>query len=164
MEDKKHAEAPRVNFDEYDERIVRELQTNARLTVVELAQRVGLSQTPVRKRLQALESSGAIEGYSVRVNRKAFGVGVFVFAEVALKLQLRESAATLQQVLTALPQVTSLHVISGDSDLLLEIHAKDLEDYESFVAQRLLMNPNVARVRSLFVMKTLKEHDVRKHD
>jgi Lrp/AsnC family transcriptional regulator, leucine-responsive regulatory protein len=151
---------PAIDLDEFDKRILAALRADGRLSIVELAERVGLSQTPVRKRVQALEDAGIIDGYAARVNRRALGFGVKAFLEIKLETHRHEHAATLHDALVILPQVQSLFVISGNADLLLEISARDLEDYDRFLIDTVLKLPMVKEVRTLFVMRTFKHDDV----
>lgn len=151
---------PALSLDEFDQRILRALHADGRLSIVELAERVGLSQTPVRNRVQALEEAGIISGYAARINRRALGIGVKAFLEVKLDSHRHEHAATLHEALVGLPQVQSLFVISGNADLLLEVSARDLEDYDRFLIDTVLKLPMVKEVRTSFVMRTFKLDDV----
>lgn len=151
---------PATNLDDFDKRILEALRANGRLTIVELAEHVGLSQTPVRKRVHALEEAGVIDGYAARLNRRALGFGVKAFLEVKLESHRHEYAATLHEALVNLPQVVSLFVISGNADLLLEVSARDLEDYDRFLIDTVLKLPMVKEVRTSFVMRTFKADDV----
>lgn len=149
-----------LDLDEFDKRILAALRADGRLTIVELAERVGLSQTPVRKRVQALEEAGVIDGYAARLNRRALGFGVKAFLEIKLDSHRHEHAATLHEALVNLHQVQSLYVISGNADLLLEVSARDLEDYDRFLIDTVLKLPMVKEVRTSFVMRTFKHDDV----
>ena len=151
---------PALDLDDFDKRILDALRADGRLTIVELAERVGLSQTPVRKRVQALEEAGVIDGYAARINRRALGQGVKAFLEVKLDSHRHEHAATLHEALVNLQQVASLYVISGAADLLLEVSARDLEDYDRFLIDTVLKLPMVKEVRTSFVMRTFKVDDV----
>lgn len=155
-----NSRSPSLDLDEFDRRILAALRVDGRLTIVDLAERVGLSQTPVRKRVQALEDAGVIDGYAARLNRRALGLGVKAFLEIKLDSHRHEHAATLHEALVNLPQVQSLYVISGSADLLLEISARDLEDYDRFLIETVLKLPMVKEVRTSFVMRTFKHDDV----
>ena len=151
---------PSAELDDFDRRILDALRNDGRLTIVELAERVGLSQTPVRRRVLALEEAGVIDGYAAQINRRALGFGVKAFLEVKLDSHRHEHAATLHEALVSLPQVASLYVISGGADLLLEVWARDLEDYDRFLIDTVLKLPMVKEVRTSFVMRTFKVGDV----
>lgn len=147
-------------LDEMDRRILDALRADGRLSVVEIAERVGLSQTPVRNRIRALEEKGVIDGYAARISKRALGLGVKAFLEIKLDDHRHEHATTLHKALSGLPQVSSLFVISGAADLLLEVTARDLEDYDHFLIETVLKLPMVREVRTSFVMRTFKEADV----
>ncbi len=152
---------PRTSdLDEFDSRILGALRADGRLTIVELAERIGLSQTPVRRRVQALEERGVIAGYAARINRRALGYGVKAFLEIKLETHRLEHADVLHAALANLPQVTSMFVISGAADLLLEVTARDLEEYDRFLIDTVLSLPMVKEVRTSFVMRIFKHDDV----
>lgn len=153
---------PQSDLDDFDLRILACLRQEGRLSIVDLAERVGLSQTPVRNRLHALERSGVIDGYSARINRRALGQGLKAFLEIKLDTHRHEHTSTVHDALAALPQVQSLFIISGNADLLVEVSVRDLEDYDAFLIDKVLKLPIVKEVRTSFVMRTVKLDDVMK--
>jgi Lrp/AsnC family leucine-responsive transcriptional regulator len=147
-------------LDDFDHRILSALAADGRLSIVDLAERVGLSQTPVRRRLQALEEAGVIDGYGARINRRRLGYGVTAFVEIKLESHKQEHTHLLRETIATLPEVTSMHVISGAGDLLLEIWVHDLEEYDRLLIDTILDLPIVKEVRTSFVMRTFKKDDV----
>jgi Lrp/AsnC family transcriptional regulator, leucine-responsive regulatory protein len=139
-----------------DIRILRELQKNGRITNVALAEKVGMAPSPCLRRLKALEDSGIIEGYSMRLNRKALGFAVE--AHVFIKLEQREPGWRTQLVerLREEPEVVSCVALTGEIDLLLRVVAADIESFGEFTMNRLLTLPGVADVRSSFVLDQVK--------
>lgn len=149
-----------ISLDQFDQRILDALRSDGRLTIVELSERIGLSQTPVRRRVTALESAGVIAGYSARINRRALGFGVKAFLEIKLETHRRQHTDLLQSALADLPQITAIYVISGTGDVLLEVNCRDLEEYERLLIDTICSLPIVKEVRTSFVMRTLKQDDV----
>ena len=147
---------PKVaELDEFDRRILELLQSDGRLSIVQLAQQVGLSQTPVRRRVAALEEGGVIEGYSARVSRRALGLGVRAFVEVKLESHHGDHTEHLRATLAGLPQVTAIYVISGSGDILIEANTRDLEEYQRLLIDTICDMPIVREVRSSFVMREI---------
>ena len=150
--------APHLSaLDAFDRRIVDLLREDGRLSIVQLAEIVGLSQTPVRRRVAALEESGVIEGYTARISRRALGLGVRAFVEIKLDSHKPEHTDILRTALAGLPQVTSMFVISGAGDILIEANTRDLEEYQRLLIDTICAIGIVKEVRSSFVMRSLKQ-------
>jgi len=147
---------PRVSLDVFDLTILQTLQSEGRLTNVELADRIGLSPSPCLRRVKRLEAEGVIEGYGARINRAKIGMGVTVFVSVGLDRHREEEAERFRRVVLRLPQVVSCHAISGEPDFLLEIVVADLNQYSEFVLKRLRRIPGVKDLHSSFALETMK--------
>jgi Lrp/AsnC family transcriptional regulator, leucine-responsive regulatory protein len=140
----------------FDLKIIEALQSEGRLSNVELADRIGLSPSPCLRRVKRLEAEGVIEGYSARINREKIGMGVTVFVSVGLERHREEEAERFRKAVVRLPQVVSCHAISGESDFLLEIAVADLNQYSEFVLKRLRRIPGVKDLQSSFSLETMK--------
>jgi Lrp/AsnC family leucine-responsive transcriptional regulator len=147
---------PKPFFDAFDLKILEALQSEGRLSNVELANRIGLSPSPCLRRVKRLEAEGVIEGYSARINRGKIGMGVTVFVAVGLDRHREEEAERFRKVVLRLPQVVSCHAISGEADFLLEIAVADLNHYSEFVLKRLRRIPGVKSLHSSFALETMK--------
>ncbi|AWK90141.1 AsnC family transcriptional regulator (plasmid) [Azospirillum thermophilum] len=144
-------------MDEFDRRILRELQMEGRLPNTELADRIGLSATPCLRRVRALEQGGVIRGYRADLDRTRIGLGLTVMVGVKVDGHRDDSATAIQQAFRAMPEVVSCHLISGEADFLLEVVVADLPSYERFLLGTLLTLPMVKDVRSNFVIRTVKD-------
>lgn len=147
---------PISDLDTIDRRIVYELQADGRLSNVELADRVGLSPSPCLRRVKRLERDGYIEGYRAALRRDRVGLGFSVFVGVKIEGHANDKAVAFQDAVTAMPEVVSCHLVSGDSDYFLEVVAPDLEHYQRFLVEKLLELPVVREVRSNIAIQTLK--------
>lgn len=145
-------------LDATDRRMLTELQRDGRLTNLELAERVGLSASPCLRRLRSLEASGVIEGYSVNLNRRKLGLGLHVFVFLSVERHTDADPALYRAKFSALPEVTSCHLISGEHDFLLQVVAADLDAYREFTLERLLKIPGIKDVHSSFVIDTFKDN------
>lgn len=144
--------------DVVDRKILAELQANGRLTVTELAHRVGLSAAPCHRRLRELERTGAIQGYRAIVDPAAFGLGFEVLVQVTMD---REDAATIARFETGLadiPEVRHAERLFGDPDYLLRVSTTDLPAYQALRDERLGTLPGVHRITSTIVMKRVVDN------
>jgi Lrp/AsnC family leucine-responsive transcriptional regulator len=147
---------PNGALDAIDHRIIAVLQDDGRLSNVELAERVGLSPSPCLRRVKRLEREGYVEAYRAVLNRKRVGLGVTVFVGVKIDGHANERAATFEEAIMAMPEIVACHLVSGDTDYLLEVVAPALHDYQRFLIGKLLELPIVKDVRSNFAIQTLK--------
>jgi Lrp/AsnC family transcriptional regulator, leucine-responsive regulatory protein len=147
---------PIPDLDTVDCRIITELQSDGRLSNVELADRVGLSPSPCLRRIKRLETSGYIEGYRATLKRELIGLGFSVFLSVKLNEHANERVAQFEKTMVDLPEVIACHLVSGEADYLLEIAVPDLPAYQLFLVGKLLNLPVVREVRSNIAIQTLK--------
>jgi len=147
---------PKVELDAIDRRIVSELQANARLRNIELAERIGLSPSPCLRRVKRLERDGYIEGYRASLQRSRVGLGFSVFLAVKINGHANKEASRFEKAVVEMPEVVACHIISGDADYFLEVVVPHLEDYQRFLIGKLLEMPIVREVRSNIAIQTLK--------
>ena len=144
---------PIMNIDEIDQRILKELQENARLTNVELADRVGLSPSPCLRRVRALEEAGVISGYKAIVNQETVGLPVSVFVMVSLEKQVEGVLEEFEKRVRDLPEVIECYLMTGEMDYMLRIVTRDLQTYEQFLMHDLTKFPGVRGIKSSFALK-----------
>lgn len=147
---------PKSDLDRIDCRIIGELQADARLSNVELADRVGLSPSPCLRRVKRLEREGYIEGYRAALRRDRVGLGFSVFIGVKLDGHANERALGFEEAVRAIPEVIACHLVSGEADYFLEVVVPDLEHYQRFLVGKLLNLPIVKEVRSNIAIQTVK--------
>src|SRR5882762_7725914 len=147
---------PKVDLDSIDRRIVAELQSDGRLSNVELADKVGLSPSPCLRRVKRLERDGYIECYRAAWRRDRVGLGFSVFIGVKINGHSNEGAMAFEKAVVAMPEVIACHLVSGESDYFLEVVVPDLDHYRRFLVDKLLDLPIVREVRSNIAIQTLK--------
>ena len=145
-----------MNLDNLDRRILDALQRNAKLSNVQLAEEVGLSPSPCLRRVRLLEEAGVIRGYHAELDRSKSGLGLTVFVGVKVERHHDASANAFRAAVIDLPEVISCHVVSGESDFLLQVVLPDLASYEDFLFSTLLKLPGVSDIRSNFAISTVK--------
>ncbi|MBY6137788.1 Lrp/AsnC family transcriptional regulator [Nocardioides marinus] len=143
----------KISTDEVDREILRALRDDGRMSLVQLAARVGLSQTPCKRRLQRLEESGLISGYMARIDRKAAGFGITAFVSVELERQDGDEIAEFQKKVSRFDEVITGTLMTGAQDFLLEIVVESLEEFETFLQTKLLRISGIRAVRSRFALR-----------
>jgi Lrp/AsnC family leucine-responsive transcriptional regulator len=149
---------PKQILDSFDRRILETLQGDGRLSNVELADRIGLSPTPCLRRVKALETAGLIRGYKAELDRGGVGLGLTVMVGVKIDGHRDENASAIQDAFRAMTEVVACHIVSGESDFLLETVFPDIASYERFLFGKLLALPMVKDIRSNIVLRTVKEN------
>ncbi|MDD2180361.1 Lrp/AsnC family transcriptional regulator [Acidovorax sp. D2M1] len=142
--------------DNLDRRILASLQRDARLSNVQLAEEVGLSPSPCLRRVRLLEEAGIIRGYHADVDKAGIGLGLTVFVGVKVERHQDETSTAFRKAVVLLPEVVSCHLVSGESDFLLQVVVPDLAAYENLLLGSLLKLPGVSDIRSNFAIATVK--------
>jgi Lrp/AsnC family leucine-responsive transcriptional regulator len=147
---------PKPTLDAIDRRIIAALQADGRLSNHQLANVVGLSPSPCLRRVKRLEREGYIESYRAVLQRDRIGLGFTAFVTVKIEGHADLRADDLQDTLVAMPEVVACHMVSGDSDYLLEVVVPDRESYQAFLVEKLLDLPIIKEVRSNIAIQPLK--------
>lgn len=143
----------KVTTDRVDREIIRALEEDGRMSLVQLADKVGLSATPCKRRLARLEESGLISGYSARIDRKVAGFGITAFVSVELERQDTAKIAEFQQKVAHFEEVVTGTLMTGAQDFLLEVAVESLEEFETFLQTKLMRLPGLRVVRSRFALR-----------
>lgn len=144
---------PNKSLDAIDRKILENLQNNARMRNVELAEKVGLSPSPCLRRVGNLEETGVIRGYATLVDAEAVGLPVSVFVSVTLEKQIERALDKFEKEIRARPEVMECYLMTGDADYLLRVVTADLGAYERFLIEHLTRIPGVASIKSSFALK-----------
>ena len=145
-------------MDALDRKILAELQQDGRLTVTDLAERVGLSVSPCHRRLRALEQAGAISGYRAHLDAKALGLTFEALVFVTMSAADRATVDAFELAVAAIPHVQQAQRLFGDPDYLLRVITRDLPAFQEVYDDQLATLPGVQRLRSTLVMKTVVEN------
>ncbi len=147
-------------MDRLDKKILAVLQANARASLQEIGQAVGLSPSPCWSRIKKMEDSGVIEGYTVRLNPQALDLSDTVLVQVTLDSHSDNTREKFDETLASIPEVIEAHLVSGDYDYLLRVVVKDTRDYERLLREKLYKIKGIRHSRSSFVLRTLKKADL----
>lgn len=145
-----------TNLDSFDIAILRQLQKNGRASINELSEAVGLSPSPVARRLRHLEKAGVITGYAALVDETALGFGVSVFVSVKLERQVDDELQTFEDHINRFPEVVDCWLMTGNRDYMLRIATSGLEEFERFLVGHLTRIPGVASIESSIPLRRVK--------
>ena len=142
-------------MDRIDRKILAQLHADGRLSLTELAERVGLSLSPCHRRVRALEESGVILGYRALLAPKELGLGFSAIVFVTLREVTRQAITDFEAALLDVAQIVEAQRLFGDPDYLLQVITKDLAAFQQLYDEALTSLPNVQRLVSTLVMKNV---------
>ncbi|WP_197411602.1 Lrp/AsnC family transcriptional regulator [Sphingopyxis sp. HIX] len=145
-----------MQLDRHEKAILEILQENADISTAELAERVGLSQSPCWRRVAALEQAGVIRKRVALVDRRKVGLSAQVFAQVKLSAHGRAHLADFEAAIADIPEVIECHVLMGTVDFLLRIVAANVEAYEKLFFEKLSRLPGVQEINSAIALSEIK--------
>jgi DNA-binding Lrp family transcriptional regulator len=145
-----------MKLDDIDLNILEHLQQNARISNVDLAARVGLSPAPCLRRVRALEEAGVIRRYLALVDQTALNIGVTVFVQVTLDLQVEGRLEIFENAIMRRSEVLECYLMTGDADYLLRVVVPDVSAYERFLRDTLTRIESAAGIKSSFALKQVK--------
>ncbi len=145
-----------ATLDTIDRKLLSELQSEGRVTNVDLARRVGLTAPPCLRRVRALEEDGVIRGYHADLDASKLGFAITVFAMVSLRSQAEEDLRGFEEHIKTLPEVRECHMLNGEIDFILKIVSRDLQSFQEFLTSCLTPAPNVASVKTSLTIRTAK--------
>ncbi|QQA44895.1 Lrp/AsnC family transcriptional regulator [Pelagovum pacificum] len=144
-------------MDRFDRAILDVLAVDGRISVADLARKIGLTKSPTQARLRRLERDGTIRGYRALVDPIRLGRDHVAFAEVKLT-DTREAALTaFNEAVLAIPEIEECHMIAGAFDYLLKVRTNSMAGYRTLLAERISTLPNVAQTSTYVAMQAVKE-------
>ncbi|WP_159586002.1 Lrp/AsnC ligand binding domain-containing protein [Chelativorans xinjiangense] len=144
-------------LDRIDRNILGALSQDGRLSMAELARRVGLSKTPVLARLKRLEKDGVIRGYAAIVDRERMGEGHVAFVQVTLSDTRSAALAAFNRAVLAVPEIDQCHMIAASFDYLLKVRTKDISAYRRVLGEKISSLPHVSHTSTFVAMETIRE-------
>lgn len=143
-------------MDRIDRLILRELQRDGRLSNVELAQRIHLSESATLRRVRALEEAGLIHRYVALLNAQKIGFATNVFVSITLHRQDQNDLQAFEEAVRRVPEVMECYLMTGESDYLVRVACRDPADFERLHSQHLTRLPGVARVQSSLALRVVR--------
>lgn len=144
-------------IDDFDERILQILQSDGRISNVQLAQEIGLSPSATLRRVQELEKIGVIKGYKALIDRSNLGMTFRAFITIGLSSHTKKAQNDFEKVVLKAPEVLEVHNITGTIEFLLKVEAKGLKEYKNFHTNVLGTLPQVNSIQTYVILESLKE-------
>ncbi len=147
-------------IDDIDRKIIAALQADGKVTVNDLAGKVGLSASPCARRVRLLEQAGVIKGYAAIIDQKKVGLPISAFASIKLERQREDALERFSKAVARWPEVVDCYLMTGQRDYLLRVVVHDLEAYERFLNDKLTRLDGVASIETSFALKQVKRSEV----
>lgn len=145
-----------MKLDGYDRRILEALQQDSSLSTSELAERVGLSQSPCWRRIQRLKEEGVIKRQVTLLDRKQLGLNAQIIVQIKLSAHGRTHLEEFTQAIRSYAEVLECYVLMGPIDFLLKVVVEDVDAYERFFFEKLSKLPGVQEINSIVALSEIK--------
>ncbi len=145
-----------MSLDRFDKMILGALQRDGRISNVQLAGLVNLSESATLRRVRALEEAGMIDRYAALVSQNAVGLPGNVFVQIGLHREVESELSAFEEAVRDIPEVMECYLMSGEFDYLLRVVVADMADFERIHKEFLTRLPGVARVNSSFGIRTVQ--------
>lgn len=143
-------------LDEFDKKILRELQKNNKISQRDLSDKINLSASAINRRIKTLEMAGVIESNKAIVNAKKVGRPITIIVEVTLKQEEAHILETHRRIFMSIPGVQHVHYVAGEFDYILILNLTDMDEYEYLSSKYFLQDPNISKFRTIVVIKSFK--------
>ena len=142
--------------DKWERAIINALQREGRMSNVELAEKIGLSESPTLRRVKQLEQRGLIQGYAAVVDQRLMGLEVTAYVQVVMEKQPDSRTEEFHNEVVAEPHIVECHAMSGSHDYLMKLVARNMDHFSELCMERILKFPGVQHVESNFSLRTIK--------
>jgi Lrp/AsnC family leucine-responsive transcriptional regulator len=146
-----------MKLDRLDRKVLNELQRDGRISNVDLAARVNLSESACLRRVRALEQAGLIERYVALLDQKQVGLSGTVFVHIVLRREEQSELAAFEAAIQNIPEVMECYLMTGEFDYLLRLVVSDMADFERLHNDKLTRLPGVSRVNSSVAIRTVRK-------
>jgi Lrp/AsnC family leucine-responsive transcriptional regulator len=147
------------HLDAIDCRILDALQADGRLSIVELASRVGLTKTPCAQRVRRLERSGVISGYAARLDPVEVDRNHVTIVQVNMMLTADTALSDFNKAVQRIPEIQTCMMIAGSFDYLLQVRTRDIAHFRQLLGDKISKLPNVMQTHSFAVLETVKDSE-----
>lgn len=144
-------------IDRYDAAILRALSEDGRMSVTELARRIGLTKTPTQARVKRLEEAGVIAGYRAVLNPIRMGMAHVAYVEVRLSDTREAALQAFNKAVRGMPEIEECHMMAAGFDYLMKVRTSDIGDYRRVLGERISTLPHVASTSTYVAMEAVKE-------
>ena len=145
-----------ADIDRIDRKIIAELQRDARITNADLANRVGLSESPCLRRVRRLEAAGFIKGYHAQIDEVKLGVAFNIFVGIKVRRHADDQTSAFETWAGQCAEIAACSLVSGEIDYLLHVAVENISAYEEFLTRELLKNTSIKDIRSNIALRVVK--------
>ena len=146
-----------LEMDRYDAAILRALSEDGRMSVTEIARRIGLTKTPTQARVKRLEESGVIAGYRAVLDPIRMGMAHVAYVEVRLSDTREAALQAFNKAVRGMPEIEECHMMAAGFDYLMKVRTSDIGDYRRVLGERISTLPHVASTSTYVAMEAVKE-------
>lgn len=144
-------------LDRFDHAILRALSQDGRMSVTELARRIGLTKTPTQARLKRLEQAGVIAGYRAVLSPIRMGLAHVAFVEVRLSDTREAALQAFNRAVLAIPEIEECHMMAASFDYLMKVRTRDIHEFRRVLGEQISNLPHVASTSTFVAMEAVKE-------
>ncbi|MFC6686573.1 Lrp/AsnC family transcriptional regulator [Jhaorihella thermophila] len=144
-------------LDRFDSAILTVLSEDGRISIADLARRIGLSKSPTQARLRRLEAEGYITGYRALIDPIRLGLDLVAFVEVRLQDTREAALAEFNAAVAKVGEIEQVHMIAGNFDYLMKVRTRSMSDYRRVLAEKVSTLPHVASTSTYVAMQAVKE-------
>lgn len=145
-----------MNLTSSDLKILQLLQHDAGLSTAEIAEKVGISQSPCWRRISRMEKAGLIKKRVVVLDQRKLGMEVVVFVSISLTAHGRQNLAAFEREIRHFPEVLECYTVTGQMDYMLKIVTRDIQHYERFIRDQLMTLPMIREMHSTIAITEIK--------
>lgn len=145
------------DLDRFDQAILTVLAGDGRLSIADLARRIGLSKSPTQTRLRRLEANGVITGYRALIDPIRMGLDHVAFVEVRLNDTREAALAAFNAAVSRIGEIEQAHMIAGNFDYLMKVRTRSMTEYRIVLAEKISTLPHVAGTSTYVAMQAVKE-------
>lgn len=145
------------NLDQIDRAILRVLAHDGRISMTDLASKVGLSKTPATARVRRLEQAGVITGYRAELSARRLGLDNIAFLEIRLSDTREQALQAFNAAVREIPEVKECHMIAGGFDYLVKVRTHDIGEYRRVLSEQISRLPHVAATSTYVSMESVRD-------
>lgn len=146
-----------LTLDRFDNAILNQLAGDGRVSMTELARRIGLTKSPTQARVKRLEELGVIKGYRAMLDPIRLGLDHVAFVEVRLSDTREAALAAFNKAVVQVPEIEECHMLAANFDYLLKVRARNMRSYRTVLAEKISSLPHVSGTSTFVAMQAVKE-------
>jgi len=144
-------------LDKIDNKILKRLQENGKMTNLQLSEEIGLSPAPTLERVRKLENSGIITGYHANVDSALLGMGIKAYIQLSLERQAENSLSIFVERIQRIEEIVECHMVTGTCDFILKAIIKDIPAFENLITNKLGKIDEIRNMQTMVILSQIKQ-------